>query len=70
MFKSLIIILILATQSMSSFANDRCSEERKQCVEFYKYELEFIECEKERNEATKTFDLKWEKPKFYRAVFR
>ena len=34
------------------------------------YELEFMECEKERNEAIKTFDLKWEKPKFYRAVFR
>ena len=34
------------------------------------YEMLFMECEKERNEATKTFDLKWEKPKFYRATFR
>jgi hypothetical protein len=39
MFKSLIIILILATQSMSSFANERCSEERKQWVEFYKQDF-------------------------------
>ena len=34
------------------------------------YEMMFMECEKERNEATKTFDLKWEKPKFYKATFR
>ena len=34
------------------------------------YEREFKNCEKQRNENTKTFDLKWEKPKFYRAEFR
>ena len=34
------------------------------------YERRFKKCEKERNEATKTFDLKWKKPKFYRAEFR
>jgi len=34
------------------------------------YEFGFEECEKKRNESSKIFDLKWEKPKFYRAVFR
>jgi len=34
------------------------------------YERRFKECEKKRNESSKIFDLKWEKPKFYRAVFR
>jgi len=34
------------------------------------YELGFEECEKKRNESSKIFDLKWEKPKFYRAEFR
>jgi DNA-binding transcriptional MerR regulator len=34
------------------------------------YELGFKECEKKRNESSKIFDLKWEKPKFYRAEFR
>jgi len=34
------------------------------------YELGFEECEKKRNESSKIFDLKWEKPKFYRAEYR
>ena len=34
------------------------------------YEFGFEECKKKRNESSKIFDLKWEKPKFYRAVFR
>ena len=34
------------------------------------YETMFEDCEKKRNEASKTFDLKWEKPKFYKATFR
>ena len=34
------------------------------------YEFGFEECEKKRNESSKIFDLKWEKPKFYRAEFR
>ena len=34
------------------------------------YELGFEECEKKRNESSKIFDLKWEKPKFYQAEFR
>ena len=34
------------------------------------YEMKFKNCEKKRNEANKTFDLKWEKKKLYRAEFR
>ena len=34
------------------------------------YEFSFEQCEKKRNESIKIFDLKWEKPKFYTAVFR
>ena len=34
------------------------------------YEREFENCKKKRNEDSKTFDLKWEKPKFYKATFR
>ena len=34
------------------------------------YEFGFEKCEKKRNESSKLFDLKWEKPKFYRAEFR
>jgi len=34
------------------------------------YEREFENCKKKRNKDSKTFDLKWEKPKFYKATFR
>ncbi len=34
------------------------------------YEREFKDCKKKRNKDSKTFDLKWEKPKFYKATFR
>ena len=34
------------------------------------YEYNFKNCEKKRNETSKTFDLKWEKPQLLRVKFR